>query len=343
MIRACSALFAWLALAGCAVGGEPGPCRHHAPVAWSGEIPVEGAALHMVLRGERCDAPLLVWVHGGPGAAARPLYRLYNRAFERQFVVAYYDQRGAGRSWDPAADPAALTIARHLADLDRVLAFLSAALGQDRAILVGHSWGGALALLHAARDPADVRAVVAVTPLVDGLETERLRHAFVAEAARDVGDAEALGQLAAMGPPPVDASQARAVEALVDRFGGLFHTRPNFTAATAEALLRGYETPSGVVHLIRANDASLTAMREETLALDLSRSAPSVAVPVIFALGRHDRHVDARLSAAYAAALVAPDVRVLWFERSAHNPPFEEPEAFVRRVADALAAVGAAP
>lgn len=45
-------------------------------------------------------------------------------------------------------------------------------------------------------------------------------------------------------------------------------------------------------------------------------------------LGRRDRHVDSRVAAHYVETLQAPVKKLVWFESSAHNPPFEEPERF---------------
>jgi pimeloyl-ACP methyl ester carboxylesterase len=84
-------------------------------------------------------------------------------------------------------------------------------------------------------------------------------------------------------------------------------------------------------------------MNRELLDLDLRRSVPRLSVPVVFALGRHDRHIDARLAAEYFDALQAPAKRLLWFESSAHNPPFEEPDRFNCMVIEALRSVGAFP
>jgi pimeloyl-ACP methyl ester carboxylesterase len=53
-----------------------------------------------------------------------------------------------------------------------------------------------------------------------------------------------------------------------------------------------------------------------------------VEVPVLFALGRHDRQVDARIAADYFDVLQAEHKRLVWFDQSAHNVPFEEPERF---------------
>ena len=88
-------------------------------------------------------------------AAERPLFRYFNSGLEHRFVVVYWDQRGAGRSFDRQADPRRLTVAQHLRDLDAVVDHLRNVLGRRRIILVGHSWGAALGLLYLAPALAD--------------------------------------------------------------------------------------------------------------------------------------------------------------------------------------------
>src|SRR5262249_34624740 len=68
----------------------------------------------------------------------------------------------------------------------------------------------------------------------------------------------------------------------------------------------------------------LEAMNTELLGLDLNRSVSVVDVPVLFFVGRYDQHANAKLAATYFETLRAPVKRVQWFEKSAHNIPFEE-------------------
>jgi pimeloyl-ACP methyl ester carboxylesterase len=68
-------------------------------------LPFDGAKLYLQVRGADRTAPVLLWLHGGPGGAERPLFRYFNGGLERHFVVVYWDQRGAGRSFDAKADP----------------------------------------------------------------------------------------------------------------------------------------------------------------------------------------------------------------------------------------------
>jgi proline iminopeptidase len=84
-------------------------------------------------------------------------------------------------------------------------------------------------------------------------------------------------------------------------------------------------------------------MRQELLDLDIASTVPALQVPVVFFLGRYDRHQDAPISASYFERLCAPIKRLGWFEQSAHNLPFEEPTRFNTAVGSELAAITAAP
>lgn len=302
------------------------------------QVSAGDASLYLLVRGRRCDAPLLLWLHGGPGGAQTPLFRLYDAALEDGFLVAYWDQRGAGLSYDPEADPTQLSIERHLGDLDRVVDRLRARYGKRRLALVGHSWGSALGLLYAQRHPGKVAVVVGVNPLVSGLRAQQGQYAFARARAAERGDHEALERLRAIGEPPLAAADELRLQALVDRYGGYFHRRPSFTWAVIAGIASGYIAPWDIPSYIRANEVSLAAMQDELNALDLGRQLTSIAVPVVFMLGRYDRQLDAQQAADYVEGLSAPAKRLIWFEHSAHHIPFEEPERFVTALGAVLKA-----
>jgi proline iminopeptidase len=311
------------------------------PIAKSGYVTVDGARLFLTVRGDDRRAPLLLWLHGGPGGAERPLFRYFDGDLERDFVVAYWDQRGTGRSFDDDADPHDLTIARHLADLDVITDRLRQELGQSRIVLIGHSWGGALALLYAHAHPDKIAAVIAVTPLVDMLARQQAQYAFVSAQAAQHKDREVLERLCAIGPPPHrSADNTVAVERLADRYDAVYHVRPNRMWVMFNGMLRGLVTPWEIPRFIRGNNVSLAAMNDELLGLRLADTVPSLDVPVFFFLGRYDHHLDAETTVQYLDALQAPLKRVVWFENSAHNIPFEEPAAFTKSVIEALHLVG---
>ena len=304
-------------------------------------LPLDGAKLYLLIRGADRTAPVLLWLHGGPGGAERPLFRYFNGDLEKRFVVVYWDQRSAGRSFDPKADPHRLTIAQHLADLDAVVDHLRQTLSQGKIVLMGHSWGAALGLLYAQAHPEKVSAFIGVNPLVATRKAQQAQYDFVSAEARLRKDDEVLARLRQIGTPPFkEARQVLAMERLVERYGGVFHKKPPRTWVLLRAISGGLVTPWEIPRLIHANNVSLEAMNAELLSLDLSSSVSTVEVPVLLFLGRNDRHMDAKLAASYFESLQAPVKRLLWFEESAHNIPFEESSLFNATVSRELQSIG---
>jgi len=89
-----------------------------------------------------------------------------------------------------------------------------------------------------------------------------------------------------------------------------------------------------------ANDVWLEAMTPELLTLDLRQAVPSVRVPVFFFLGRYDHRIGSAIAARYFESLEAPYKRLIWFEHSAYNVPFEEPARFDDTVTRELGDIG---
>jgi pimeloyl-ACP methyl ester carboxylesterase len=307
----------------------------------SEHLSVDRAKLYLQIRAADRTAPVLLWLHGGPGGAERPLFRYFNGDLEQRFVVVYWDQLGAGRSFDPKADPHRLTIARHLADLDTVVDHLRQSLGQNKIVLMGHSWGAALGLLYAHAHPEKVSAFIGVNPLIATLKGQQAEYDFVSAEASRRKDDKVLARLQEIGPPPLkEGRQVLAMERLVQRYGGVFHKKPRRTWILVRAIFSGLVTPWEIPRLIHANNVSLSAMNTELLSLDLSRSVSTIDVPVLLFVGRYDQHTNAKLAAAYFETLHAPVKRVLWFEKSAHNIPFEEPDLFNATVVRELQSLG---
>ena len=100
------------------------------------------------------DAPLVVLIHGSLDRAAG-MARL-SRVLSGRWRVLRYDRRGYGRS---RPHPGPFDVGSQVDDLVELL-------GGRRAVLVGHSFGGHVALATAAREPGLVSGVsVYETPL----------------------------------------------------------------------------------------------------------------------------------------------------------------------------------
>lgn len=101
------------------------------------------------LREYGTSGPLVVLLHGGPGAGwyLAPLARGLADAFR---IIEPLQRRSGGEP---------LTVAAHVADLEELVELHC---GGAQAAFVGHSWGAMLALVYAAQHPERVQSVVLI-------------------------------------------------------------------------------------------------------------------------------------------------------------------------------------
>jgi pimeloyl-ACP methyl ester carboxylesterase len=110
-----------------------------------------------LIAGRRAGSgPPVLLLHGGPGLGFDYLRDLADELAQEN-DVAWYQQRGL----EPSAVEGPYTVAADVGDVRRVLD----ALGWQRAYVVGHSWGGHLALHVAEAMPERLLGVLAVDTL----------------------------------------------------------------------------------------------------------------------------------------------------------------------------------
>lgn len=134
-----------------------------------GRVPFRGHETWYRSAGDGAGLPLAL-LHGGPGSTHLGLSVLEPLADERRVVL--YDQLGCGNSSQPS-DPSLWTVELFVAEL----ANLREALGLERIHLLGHSWGGMLALEYALTQPTGLESLVLSSTLTSSRlwEEEALR------------------------------------------------------------------------------------------------------------------------------------------------------------------------
>ncbi len=107
--------------------------------------------LNVLLWGQG-DIPVIVF-HGGPGTGLNPKHTVYFD--EKRHRVVLFDQRGTGRS-GPAGSFLANTTQHTLRDAENI----RTALRLEDWVVLGGSWGGALAMAYAEAHPDRTRSLI---------------------------------------------------------------------------------------------------------------------------------------------------------------------------------------
>ena len=168
--------------------------------------------------------PLVLLLHGGPGAHHDYLLPQYDRLAQGRELF-YYDQRGGGQS--PVSRDTAVGWRDHVADLDAI----RDRLGLEQITICGYSWGGLLAVLYLLEHPERVGRLALVSPASPTLE---YRQQFDTEFARRMASPEIQSEreaLRASGLRERDsvAYQRRAFELSVAGYFRDFRNAKNLT------------------------------------------------------------------------------------------------------------------
>lgn len=287
-----------------------------------------GVEQHVLLRGRDKSAPLLVFVHGGPGVSSTAFLRANNEILEEDFLVVHWDQRGTLNSFDPELDPAEMTIERMTADLGELIDALLAEFNQDQLILVAHSWGTILGLEHVAKRPETVAAYIAVSQTTDQMASDAAGYEWALKQAHAAGDSTAIEQLEEIGLPPYTIEEFVTQRRYVNQFGGsLVEYKSDLDLLRISMSTPEFAWPDAAP-LVRGISFSSEALWEEQKTYDAQSRIQSIDAPIYLMLGRHDQIISSSLGTAYLDSLEAPHKELIWFEGSGHVPFFEEPEKF---------------
>lgn len=302
-------------------------------VAEVGHCLLGGVDQWVMIRGQSLANPPLIHLHGGPGFSETRLFRHFNSELEKRFTVVYWDQRGAGKSFDRTIPRSSMMVEQFIADLGELVDTVCARVGQEQVVVHGHSWGSALGVLYASRHPQRVAAYVGTGQIGDWSAAESASYALALDEAGGRNNRRALESLRAIGPPPYPASSVFKERTWLQRLDG--QLSPKALWKLGRIALGGAE--SSILDLpnqFRGFRFTMDAMWEEVSALNLLLTAPALQVPVFFFLGRRDHWVPPETSVAYFDALSAPSKELLWFDHSGHEPFADEPAKFNRAVTD---------
>lgn len=296
---------------------------------FSGAVQIGGIPQWISIRGKDRGNPVLLYLHGGPGEAISPIAWTFASEWQDYFTVVHWDQRGAGKTFglnDPDRIAPTMTYERMVADAEEIVAYLRQRLGQDKIIVVGHSWGSVLGLELARRKPEWLYAYVGIGQVVNMLDNERISYARIVAEARQRGDRTAMEELAALAPYPgtkPTAQQVLVERKWVARYGHLWNGRSDARSLAVAAMLSPDWGIRDLLNNDRAAQFTIEHLFDALWAIDFRET--SFRCPIFFFEGRDDLNAPPQLAAAYLERIAAPQKQLIWFEHTGHLVLLERP------------------
>lgn len=259
------------------------------------------------------ERPTALLVHGGPGADSSNMKRTL-RSLAQDMQLVFFDQRGHGRS--DFAPVERCTMDEAVEDLEALRRYL----GLGPVVSMGGSYGGMVAMAHAARYPAAVSALI--------LTGTAAHHGLLARAheiVASVGSPEQVETLRAMTDGMLDteekvASYFRIMAPLYSRALG-----QQGGGSAAGGAIMNHE-------IARVAFGPGGFMQQFDLRGELHR----ITAPTLIIAGRHD-FVCAPEFAEELHTLI-PDSRLTIFDNSAHLIGLDEPDRYLAEVSAFVAA-----
>lgn len=286
------------------------------------QVMLGGDIQWVLIRGRDRRAPIVLFLHGGPGMPMMYLAYAFQRPLEDRFLVVQWDRRGAGKSYAAGVDhPEKMRVSQEIADTVSLIGQLRARFGSQKIILVGHSYGTSLGVRVAQARPDLLRAYVGVGQEACDRKTElKLQDDWIAAQARGHGDKDAL-KLATSGKP-------YDRESLLFRYGGEIEKSTSFF----DLLWIGLRAPEYSIldawHVKAGVDFTHSHLKDDVTKVGFMNDVRRVSVPVYLFEGRQDYTAPDACAVKFLDGLSARRKQIVWFEHSAHFPFLEEPQVF---------------
>jgi proline iminopeptidase len=272
---------------------------------------IEGMGL--VPEGTRMiERPAAFVIHGGPGGDHTGFKPGFSPLAQHMQLV-YFDHRGQGRSGK--ADPASYTLYENVEDMEALRQYL----GLGPIISIGTSYGGMVAMAHAARYPSSVSHLVLLVTAAHAGFNARAAEIVAARGTAEQQDMAAMLWAGALDTP-------EKLRRYYDVMGPLY-------ARSHDAKKAGMARDRGILSPEALNRAFAPGgfLRR----FDLRPELKNITAPTLIIGGQHDWICAPEFSAEIHQLI--PGSKLQIFEQSSHSIRADEPERLMAAIADFIA------
>ncbi|MDA9296187.1 alpha/beta hydrolase [Porticoccaceae bacterium] len=308
-------------------------------------IKIGGVDQWIHIRGQHRDNPVLLWLHGGPGAAMIGFMDEVIKPYTEYFTVVCWDQRQTGKSYYPADDEtAALSVQQFIDDTEELIDYLRDYLAKDKLFLMGSSWGSILGMHMVKSRPDWLYAYIGVGQVVNSTLAEQTLYQRLLSRAKENKESELVAKIEAL-LPGLDKGYPEKEKIFVDNCSFVRQELNRLAGETSmhhlavddimnmlglEKTLSPHITLTDLSHLVFGGEVALFrppyTFTKEFLDIDLPKDIGNAfEVPIFFFTGRHDWQTPIVLSDQWFEEISAPYKEVIHFEESSHCVVNEEP------------------
>jgi pimeloyl-ACP methyl ester carboxylesterase len=295
-------------------------------------LTINGCEQWVTMRGADRANPVLLVLHGGPGASYAP-FNSWITEWEQHFTVVQWDQPGAGKTFqrNGRSDPRGLSLSRLAADGIDLTTQLSILFDCRKVILLGSSVGSLIGLQMVQHRPELFHAYVGVNQNSPG--SDPAVHRLARQAAQDRADRKAWRLLDRIGADPSQwtISQHETLMKLAIR---LTTGAPDmvYDLMLPALMFAPCYTMSDIRDYQRAMTYSIGQLFKELRSVDGRDAHDEFDVPVFFIMGERDIVTPTVTARDYLHNLRAPHKEFVVVESAGHLAEFANPRQFLHEL-----------
>ncbi len=294
-------------------------------------IDVNGAQQWITIRGQNRNAPVILFLHGGPAEANSEFAELY-LPYEKKYVFAQWDQPGAGMTYIKAGDhQPKLTLNGMADDGIAVAAYLRQELHAPKIILIGQDWGGVLGIRMIEKRPDLFSAFIGTGQIVGMMAGQRWQYQYALNRVTASHDEKMLSALKEVGAPPYRTLErygqfqncCRNPFWPADDVAGIQRLQAMLAFSPSLTIPEAY----GWYKALRTDE-----VKQDTFVMkmkDLRDTDTTFAVPVFFIQGANDNVTPTVLVADYERKIQAPVKRIDAVPNAGHFVIWTHPNEFL--------------
>ncbi|MEM6345052.1 MAG: alpha/beta hydrolase [Bacteroidota bacterium] len=283
-------------------------------------VSIGGIEQYISIKGSQAKAPLLLYLHGGPGQAASKTVQAVLSVLEQDYRVVHWDQRNSGKTLAKNIDSTTVTLARMQSDAEAVFLFLLEQFEQQKLTLLAHSWGNALGFSLAQKYPQRIAHYIAISPDVNPKKSQEVALKRLKSHFQQQNDEKAIAELSQVAIPH------KSIYEMVIQYK--WESIYNGEKVTDEMVAQ-------YMPFFQDWEAKWMPLYQELYARDLSKEIKALDCQVSFFLGQSDYTANSQLAAKYYKKLQAPAKSIYWFD-SGHNIFNQAPEVLQDRLLKCL-------
>ena len=312
---------------------EKGICLYETPE-------INGIRQYIQIRGADKKAPLMLFLHGGPGGSMAGLCHVMQPEWEHHFTVVNWDQRNACKTYlanksNAAAISQSGTLEDYMADIDAVIAYLHTVYDFEKIILMGFSWGSLIGAEYAKRHGETVSHYIGVGQFIhyiDGLHysCEWLRK-VVKDAPADVEKINAF-ENSIPDPPQMTPAFMNSLQGF-SMLGAKYIAKDGRAFPIKSLLTSPFLRFGEKIAMVHGNPKLFSGTYQTMLSHDF-RNNLHFDMPVLFVSGDEDFVCPNELLAQHFGQITAPQKKNVVIPKATHTCFYDQPTAFLDTIID---------